>query len=92
MIEVSTVLGMFVYLYCCVALFRISGRAETARGRLAARFCAVTAGLFCVGVVLGSGKVLLISSAVFIVATIPMWALYLLGRKIAAGRNEASAS
>lgn len=87
MIDVSTVLSVFVYLYCCVALFRISGRAETARGRLAARFCAVTAGLFCVGVVIGSGKMLLISSAAFIAATIPLWALYLLGLKIAAART-----
>jgi hypothetical protein len=88
MIDVSTVLGTLVYLYCCVCLARISGRAATVRGRWAARICAVLGGLFCAGVILGSGKTLLITSLVFIAATIPLWAIYLLGQKIAAARLE----
>jgi hypothetical protein len=88
MIDVSTVLSTLVYLYCCVTLLRLSGQAATARGRMAARVCAVVAGLFCLGVILGSGHRLLIGSLVFVAATIPLWAIYLLGQKISAARAQ----
>lgn len=89
MIDVSTVLSTLVYLYCCVTLLRLSGQAATVRGQIAARVCAVVGGLFCLGVILGSGQRLLIGGLAFVAATIPLWALYLLGQKISAARAQA---
>lgn len=89
MIDISVVLTTFVYGYCCVTLFRLSPTIANARGRMAARICAVLGGLFCIGVIVGAEHKLLYGSLIFMAATIPLWALYLLGQKIAAARIQA---
>lgn len=86
MIDASVVLSVLAYGYCCVALLRLSGSIGSTRGRRVARLCGGLGLIFCIGVMAGAGTKLLIASAIFLAATVPLWALFLLGRKMAAAR------
>lgn len=91
MIDASVVLTVLVYLYCCITLLRLSGSIANPRGRLAARLCGGLALLFCIGVIAGAGVNLLIASAIFLAATVPLWAIFLFSRRIAADRKAQAA-
>jgi arginine:agmatine antiporter len=89
MIDASVVLSVLAYAYCCIALLRLSAKVPSPRGRTVARFCGGLGLLFCIGVIAGAGTKLLIASAIFLAATVPLWAIFLLGRKMAAAKAAA---
>jgi len=89
MIDASVVLSVLAYAYCCIALLRLSASVASPRGRRVARLLGALGLLFCIGVIAGAGTKLLIAAAVFLAATVPLWALFLLGRKMAAVKAAA---
>jgi arginine:agmatine antiporter len=87
MIDASVVLTVLGYGYCCIALLRLAGGVADRRGRLVARLCGSLGLLFCIAVIAGAGARLLVANALFLVATVPLWALFLLARRMAAARE-----
>jgi arginine:agmatine antiporter len=72
LINVSVVLYMAIYAYCCVALVRLSG-ALPRTARLAAIAWALIAFAFCVWVVSASDLALVIPAAVILALTVLVW-------------------
>lgn len=83
-INLAVILSLMVYIYCCLALLRMSAEMPANR-RLFARVVAVLALLFSVWVALEAGRQALIFAAVLIGVTFAVWPLV---RRAARGNPE----
>ncbi|MFC3714383.1 amino acid permease [Sphingoaurantiacus capsulatus] len=84
MINLAVILSLMVYLYCSLALLRMSGEMPANR-RLMVRVVAVLAMLFSLGVALEAGTQALIFAAVLIAVTVVAWPMI---RRAAPARPE----
>lgn len=73
LINVSVVLALIVYAYCCLALLRFSADFEDGRLRKFARTVAAAGFAFAVGVALASGVQALSVTAGLLAATVVIW-------------------
>jgi len=74
MINLAVMLSLLVYMFCCVALLRMSGEMPANR-RVLARVVAVLALVFCLWVAAEAGNQALIFGAVLIGVTFAVWPL-----------------
>jgi arginine:agmatine antiporter len=74
MINLAVILSLMVYIYCCIALLRMSGEMPANR-RLAARIVAALALVFSLWVALEAGPQALIFAAVLLAVTVAAWPL-----------------
>jgi arginine:agmatine antiporter len=74
--EISVLLTMMVYVYCCFVLLRWSGELGSLRARLLAWIAAVVGGGFCVWLTASAGTKSLLASLVVVVAAVVVGVIF----------------